>query len=69
MSQETLDLITKERDGYKAILEFLLSGDCPEHDEDWNCVKDQVRCSDCLIDYAREEVDKIRERETKKGEK
>lgn len=69
MSQETLDLITKERDQYRAILEFIVSGDCPEHDETWNCVKNKTRCSDCLMEYAREEMEKIKGNLTKEGEK
>lgn len=42
-----------EIDRLRAALEFIAGRNCPPHGLDRNCVKDGIRCSDCLAEYAR----------------
>ena len=37
-----------------AALEFIAGGDCPPHGLEGNCVKNNLTCSDCLREFARE---------------
>ena len=37
-----------------AALEFIAGGDCPPHGLEKNCVKNNISCSDCLREFARE---------------
>ena len=37
-----------------AALEFIAGGDCPPHGLEGNCVKNNLTCSDCLREFAKE---------------
>ena len=60
-AQEDLSRITKQRNQYRSICEFVASGDCPEHSNDINCVKDSMDCQTCLMDYVRKEMEGVEE--------